>query len=623
MLARDSHRKLIQKSWNRSHMSGVDQDRAMNDILNGGELRDRQNELKKFFHVTDEILQNLFSQLRKSDFMVIVSDPDGYIVNSIGEPPFSERAKNVWLNTGANWTEGVKGTNAIGTALIEKEPVSVVGEEHFCKENHFLTCYAAPLYSPTGELLCILDVSGDVHHHHPHTLGMVIATAQACQARLLLQQTKDELTLALNENNTLLNEAHQPLITINESGIITKLNLHAAKILGGTIQDCVGQPLTKWFKEETNEILSGGKSTTTITMKSNREGSHQKWVAHAIVDKRKRIYRGLLKPLIKQHEASASFIRDEIVSDCPHVKKVFTRAKAIAPTNATVLIQGETGSGKELVAQTVHQSSGRTGPFLAVNCGAIPDHLIESELFGYEKGAFTGAHPEGKKGKFEAADGGTLFLDEIGELPLSSQTVLLRVLEEKQVTRIGGHRPRQINVRIVAATNRDLITEINKGNFRSDLYYRLCEFELRIPPLRKRKDQQKLIHFFLIKTADEMGISGLNIDDRGMKKLLTYHWPGNIRELKQVIRQACYNAYLVRHSKTISIYDIHLPQGSNYADTLESHEEKAISNALEKTKGNISASARLLGISRTTMYRKISQYNELKDLIKQLKGAHK
>ncbi|PTX61879.1 transcriptional regulator of acetoin/glycerol metabolism [Melghirimyces profundicolus] len=618
MLARDDRSELIHRSRTRSLQSGVDQHRAVNDILKGGELVDRQKELKKFFKVTDDILNQLFLQLRKSDFMILVSDLDGYIVNTWGEPPFSERAKNVWLDTGANWTEGIKGTNAIGTALIEKQPVSVVGNEHFCRENHFLTCYAAPLYAPTGELLCILDVSGDVAHHHPHTMGMVIAASQACQARLLLHHAENELTLTLSENHTLIREHQQPLLSVDENGIITKLNSHAAHILGATIRDCVGQPLNKWFREETKEILSPeGTSTKTVTMKSEKNEKYREWKVQTISDRRKKMYRALLKPV----RANGHSAPENRIADCPRVKKVLDAANAIAQTDATVLILGETGSGKDWIAQTIHRASGRKGPFLAVNCGALPDHLIESELFGYEKGAFTGANREGKTGKFEAADGGTLFLDEIGELPLSSQTVLLRVLEEKLVTRIGGHHPRSVDVRIVAATNRDLSTEIQKGTFRSDLYYRLCEFELKIPPLRERKDLKKLIDHFLGQSADELG-SEMTLDEWALQKLLHYHWPGNIRELKQVIRQSCYQTFFVNHSQRITIDEIRLPQGGKNEYLLESQEEKTIERVLEKTKGNISEASRLLGISRTTLYRKINQYGNLKELRSRLKGVH-
>ncbi|GGE29929.1 sigma-54-dependent Fis family transcriptional regulator [Marinithermofilum abyssi] len=625
-------RNLIDQSWKRSLKLGVDQHRTVNEILKGGELLDRRDELKEFFKATNDILEQLLLQLKKSNFMVIVSDPDGYIVNTWGEPPFSERAKNVRLDTGANWNERVKGTNAIGTALYEKKPISVVGEEHFCKENHFLTCYAAPLYSPTGELLCILDVSGDAQYHHPHTMGMVVAAAQACQARLLLQQTKNELILALNENDILMDEHHQPLLSVNESGIITRLNQQAAQILGRSISDCIGKPLSNWFREETDEILSSNsQSTKVLSLQSEDSEEQTKWVVHSVLDNRKRVYRGIVKPIPKKN---TQVKRSQLVNECPKMKKVISAAKAIAPTKATVLIQGETGSGKEWVAQTVHEASGRNGPFLVVNCGALPEQLIESELFGYEKGAFTGANKEGKKGKFEAADGGTLFLDEIGELPLASQVVLLRVLEEKHVTRIGGHRPRPVDVRIVAATNRNLPSEIQKGTFRADLFYRLCEFELHIPPLRKREDIQQLINFFIEKTANELGVDKLYLDNSGLKKLKTYHWPGNVRELKQVVRQSCYNAYILRESWVITANDIDLPflrqSGEIYTrlyddkgSLLEDQEEKTIKEVLKNTKGNIAESARILGISRTTLYRKLNQYETLKVLQRRMKDEGK
>lgn len=301
-----------------------------------------------------------------------------------------------------------------------------------------------------------------------------------------------------------------------------------------------------------------------------------------------------------------------IVASCPKVKQVLTLVRQIAETNATVLIQGETGTGKDIIAREIHRKSGREGPFIVVNCGAIPQALIESELFGYEKGAFTGANQKGHKGKFEAAHGGTLFLDEIGELPLASQVVLLRAIEEKRITRIGSHEAKSVDVRIIAATNRDLVQAIKQNRFRADLYYRLNEIEVKLPPLRERSDLPLLIDHFLNEIAAELHIRKPVIDQSAVAKLARHPWPGNIRELRHVIRQAVYHVHFVKRGDTVSEGDIALSSspGQKYDQAVAS-EKETIAQAIRQAEGNLSKAAKRLHIGRTTLYRKLKQYPEL------------
>lgn len=611
---------VIVSSWERSKTLGVDPIKIENELLGGAELKDRVDQLRDFFRASHPILERLYSQLKKTSFMILVSDVDGYILRSWGEYPFAEKAKKVWLDAGANWNEHIKGTNAIGTALIEKKPVSVIGKQHFCRENHFLTCYASPLYSPSGKLLGILDVSGDARDHHIHTLGMVTAAAQACQSQLLLENKQHELTLALQETEDIFKKMTQPLISLDESGIITRINQAAADILQRPLQCCIGQPLSHWFHCE--DLLSpNGPSVKKITLHPNYKGETKTWVAQTVQDQRRKNFRVLLSPAKSRNLMKAKQIEHKSgwVYDCPKVKQVLQTVTAVAQTEASILIQGETGSGKEGIAQEIHRASGREGPLITINCAAIPEQLIESELFGYEKGAFTGAGKEGQTGKFEAAHGGTLFLDEIGELPLSSQAVLLRVLEEKVVTKIGSHQPKQVDVRIVAATNRNLVEEVQNKRFRADLYYRLCEFEIKLPPLRERSDLFSLADFFLQKVAQEIGLKEITLDHMTKKKIQHYHWPGNIRELRQVLRQAAYKAHFIRQSTRISVEELWLSRDHTPMLLLRDQEVETIIQAIQTADGNLSKAAQLLGISRTTLYKKINQYPQISKVREQIK----
>jgi len=626
-------------SWKRSKQYGVNPHKADNDLLSKEELKERRNQIQEWLSASSDILNQVYGMLRKSPYMVIVSDRDGYLIATWGDPPFTERARQVWLDEGANWHERVKGTNAIGTALAEKRPISVVGEQHYCEENRFLTCYATPIYSPTGELLGVLDISGDARMHHPHTMGMVMAVAQACQTRMLLQNIRRELILSFREADTLAEGYGRPLISVDANGLITRINQEGARLLNTVQSECIGQPLTRWFDPKDAQALLSLKDSVEITVKTQ---SGKSWIARPVLDERNHIHRVLLSPpstIGKENsprlaprsastEKTVHISLEKGISSCPKFQKVLKLAIHVARTNATVLLRGETGTGKDLIAREIHKRSGRSGPLVVVNCGAIPESLLEAELFGYEKGAFTGARKEGHPGKFEAAHKGTLFLDEIGEMPLASQAALLRILEEKHVTRIGSNRPIPVDVRIIAATNRDLGREVRENRFRADLYYRICEVEICLPPLRERSDLLQLAEYFLEQVAGELDIDPPHLGDDVREMLLRYHWPGNIRELRQVLRQAVFRAHFIRDASSLSPEDLVFSQAntsSSRAQTigmhssprpvsLEEQEAETIAQALRISRGNLSKAARMLGIGRTTLYRKLNRYPNLKDI---------
>ncbi len=329
----------------------------------------------------------------------------------------------------------------------------------------------------------------------------------------------------------------------------------------------------------------------------------------------------LIERLLQSRELAreVSYLRKELkkryrfhdlVSKSPKMQQIFEFARTVAKSNSNILILGESGTGKELLARAIHNESPRAnGPFVAVSCVAIPDTLLESELFGHEKGAFTDAITQ-KKGKFELAHGGTLFLDEIGDISPKMQLALLRVLEEKEFTRVGGTKPIRVDVRIIAATNRNLQKAVEEGRFREDLYYRLNVITIQLPPLRERKeDIPLLVQHFIEKFNIQMGKRVERISDEALRILMQYDWPGNVRELENVIERAM----VIARGNAITPEDIQLPslgpsQVPEQDKTLEAVEKAHIQRILNETNWNIQRSAQILGIDRTTLYNKIKKY---------------
>jgi len=313
----------------------------------------------------------------------------------------------------------------------------------------------------------------------------------------------------------------------------------------------------------------------------------------------------------KISKGQAIYTFEKIIGKNEGFLKIIEYAKKIADSKSTVLITGESGTGKEIFAQSIHNySNRREKPFIAVNCGAIPGTLIESELFGYEEGAFTGAKKGGAAGKFEQAHGGTIFLDEIGEMPLDMQIKLLRVIEEGVINRIGSGKHTPVSVRIIAATNKDLKLEMEKGNFRKDLFYRINVLPIGLPSLRERKeDIEPLINYYMTKTSKRLNKKMVNISKEDMRRLINYHWPGNIRELENVIELIINTEEVQLNSLDKSFFKEEKELCFNSSFTLEQVEKLHISNVLRESKGNVSTAAKNLNIGRNTLYRKIEKYN--------------
>ncbi|WP_025027134.1 sigma-54-dependent Fis family transcriptional regulator [Caldalkalibacillus mannanilyticus] len=464
----DSAPPYVLTSWKRCQNNGLIPDQPTNDqIISGRKLQEiKQNHTLLLQHAIP-LIQRLLPVLKRNQQIILLVNPDGDIIHHEGDPTFASQAQAIQLQTGANWHENRKGTNAIGLALIEKEAMIVEGSQHFFTENHGISCASSPIFSSSGELVGVINISGPPTQDYLSALTLVCLTAERIQTQLLLAEAKLEHSLMLQEWEYTANLLSTPVITMDREQRILRANQSAKKMIG---QDCIGKRLEK---------------PHSFFLKTIEDHTSKLWRSIAIH-----------QPVKKKENKSYQF--EDIFATCPSILKVKGIAKKAALTDFPLLLLGESGTGKELFAQAIHQQSLRQGqPFIAVNCSAIPDSLVESEFFGYVRGAFTGANTEGSIGKVEAAHEGTLFLDEIGDMSLRAQATLLRVIQEQTITPVGSVHAKPIDVRIIAATHRDLLAEVKAGRFRADLYYRLKGIQILLPPLRKRTDIIELAEHLL------------------------------------------------------------------------------------------------------------------------------
>lgn len=623
----------VANSWQRCRSLKVNPHSAGTAaVVNQVMLRERLYAKQQLVKVARPFMDNLYSFVKGSGFQVVLTDEHGFLLDVQGDTVITERTRQVHLCPGGDWSEAAKGTNAIGTAIVEKKPVQIFAWEHFCEPNHFLTCSAAPVFDPEGLLIGILDISGDYRYANAHTLGMVVAAVNAIENQLRLQKATNKLYMAYRYSSTLLESMSDGLVSIDTNGIVTEMNSRGGEILGITPQHAKGKHINNVLKRPAPmlQVLTTGtgyddaeitleavgkKIYSSATLLRDDAGATIGAVA---------VLREAREKLQPQPRRQPPFVRprysfDDIIGESAALLETKEWAKMAAFSPSTVLLNGESGTGKELFAQAIHNASPRRErPFVALNCAALPESLIESELFGYEEGTFTGARKGGQSGKFELADGGTVFLDEIGDMPLSVQAKLLRVIQEKKVSRIGSAEERPVDIRIIAATHKDLGAEVQQGNFRQDLYYRLNVLAIRIPALRERMDDIPLITRHLArKIASKLERDDIRVADDFIAKIRCHHWPGNIRELENSIERAVIRAG-AGGSLTADLvnFDCSAPLQTAAPEaappreikSLRDMEKDAIIDALALCDGNIQKVSIKLGIGRNTLYRKIKEY---------------
>lgn len=628
-------RPLMLESWQRCLAQGLQPIQGKAPIiLPNAAIEDYLTD-NPLFPLLEPLLMKLKDVAVDSGHMVVFCNPNGDIVYLDGDVSLRSKAEEMNFIVGASWAEQNIGTNAIGTALVSGTPLQVFAGEHYCQDVHKWACSAAPIRDPaTQKILGVIDLTGSWNVIHPHSLSAVVSTAHAVEERLRHQLKFEQFKTLEYYLETISLKPTIPMIALDRGCSVIKAS-----------------PLLYeygWIDGK-NRLLGCPDFSFPITAKQawETEGKNGKWyfelVPHfdenrpigAIVQVSPPCLTARSKMTVQTnptYPTKHSF--SGMIGRSPQFQSVLEEARSSANTDFPVLIEGESGTGKELLAQSIHAASSRaSGPFVAVNCGAIPKELAASEFFGYEEGTFTGSSKGGRAGKFQQADGGTIFLDEIGEMPLDLQTILLRVLEEGEVVRLGGRKAIRLNVRVIAATNQDLLTAIENGKFRRDLYYRLNILSLQIPPLRERKeDVGLLIEHHLKQASMEVGRAPLLVDAEAMELLKAYRWPGNVRELRNfayrmvtkvagdyVTATNLPSSMLTKQIKEEEVLQtfeqpIHLTRMQHQPiekPSLKHQEIQTILTVLKELNGNVTEAAKRLGIHRSTIYRKLGN-----DLIK-------
>ena len=590
-----------------------------------------KDELQKKFSLNRELIltaapymEQLCDFVKGSNFFALLLDSEGCILNAIGDEAILSEAFNIKMIPGAYMDENNIGTNAMSISLQVDYPVQISGQEHYIKAYHKWTCSAARIHGENGKLLGVLNLTGYTKGAHPHTLGMVAAASNAIEQMLKIKECNRALTVTKKHMDTMFHSMPTGIVTCDIDGNILLLNKKMLNLYGyeyNTLKVMKMSELVVNWDAIKRSLLSGKEIfNEDVYIKIQSSQIQVNLCAYSVYDSNRNIeeiicvfeeIKKIRKFAGKIMSGQAIYTFDKIIGKDESFIKIIDYAKKIADSKSTILIMGESGTGKELFAQSIHNYSNRVEePFIAVNCGAIPRELIESELFGYEEGAFTGAKRGGYAGKFEISDGGTIFLDEIGEMPIDMQTKLLRVIEEGVITRIGGQKQIYVNTRIIAATNKELKKEVEDGNFRKDLYYRLNVLPIYLPPLRERRDDIiPLIKHLMAAISKRLNKKPVNIPEDYLKKMIEYNWPGNIRELENVIELIINTEALplnVFSEKVAGIEQFIPVQREDLS--MKQVEKEHILKIINKYDGNISQSALVLGMGRNTLYRKLDEY---------------
>ncbi|MEY8001089.1 sigma-54-dependent Fis family transcriptional regulator [Clostridium sp. Mt-5] len=611
--------KELQRSHERCKKLGIQKNQVFSKkIICDTELQKKFTFNRNLILTAEPYIENLMNFVRGSNFFILLTDKEGCILNAIGDEKILSKSFSMKMIPGAFMNEENIGTNAMSMVIKNNKPIQISGNQHFIYEYHKWTCSAAPIRDRYGNLIAVLDLTGYIESVHSHTLGMVIAASNAVEEMLKIKEYEIINNINNKYKKTVFNFIPMPIITSDADGKIEICNEKALSILGNNRVKVSGMKdiIENWINVKKDIYL--GKSVSeevNIHVSKNRVRCHL--TANPIYNSEKNaieiiyVFEGI-KDIKRKNNDQAYYTFDKILGEDENFIKVIEYSKKISGSKSTILIIGESGTGKELFAQSIHNYSSRSeGPFIALNCGAIPEQLMESELFGYEEGSFTGAKKGGNPGKFELADGGTIMLDEIGEMPLDMQTKLLRVVQEGVITKIGSSRSIPIDVRIIAVTNKDLKKEVELGRFRKDLYYRLNVLPIYLPPLRERKsDIILLVKHFMSSISKKLGKKDFIISEEYLRKMIKYDWPGNIRELKNVVELIVNsggipaNYFGEEECDDKIILDI-----NDECLKLDYIEKLHLAKVLRRFKGNITHSADALGIRRNTLYNKIKKYN--------------
>ncbi|MBI5113804.1 MAG: sigma-54-dependent Fis family transcriptional regulator [Rhodovulum sp.] len=655
----------ILRSWQRCVRHGLDAcRRPVVDPPGAAELRHLHGQHERLRRLSRPELEVLHGDARRCGSVVILTGPDGTVLDLVGDPSFAGRAARVDLRPGVSWSETATGTNAIGTALVERRPVAVHGREHWFDHHRILACAAAPLVDPRGRLAGVLDLSGPATDRHRHALALVRLVARQIEHRFFADGFAHCTVLRLHRDAALIGTVHEGILVFDDGCLVAadrtglalvghdwaaldrlclddltggtpdpaassddgprRLRGIDGSVLFGRVSPPHRRPVGRAARRDT--VVAGEtaqEASAAPARRHDRAGDAVTTAAPAAAAHRRPV------------DPSAGRVVEPILGD--EMRAALARTVRLVDAGIPVLLLGETGSGKEVFARRVHAESGRSGkPFVAVNCAALPEGLIEAELFGYEAGAFTGARRDGAKGLLRRADGGILFLDEIGDMPLVLQSRLLRVLQDKEVSPLGGGRPVPVDFALICATHQPLGALLAAGGFRQDLYFRIAQYVVEQPPVRRHPDRRSLVRTLWRRLGGDD--AGLVLAPETERLLAAYEWPGNFRQLVGVLRTlmvlsdadgvvtpdllpadlrttaaggaapSTLTAFAAPEPPPDSV-PAPRPTGDGEADPqsggLADQMRRAMHRALEESGGNVSRAARRLGIDRSTYYRRL------------------
>ncbi|MEN5207230.1 sigma-54-dependent Fis family transcriptional regulator [Stenotrophomonas terrae] len=587
----------ILQSWRRCQRSGllVDAEPAL-EPLPGHNLRELRERHERLWRLARAELDGLAAHTASTGSMVLLTDESGWILSAEGSAGFLDKAGRVALMPGVCWSESAVGTNAIGTAIVEGRAVEVRGGEHYFAPHGILSCSAMPIHNPHGQLAGVLDISGPASVQQMHAMGLARLAANRIEHRFFENGLGECELLRLHHDRTLLGTAGEALLGFRNGRLVAAngvglrlFGLERGDIGRASYEALFEVPLSRMrdegmLQDRSGRVLHGQLDAPTQPTRTRAAGATQP----------------LARPLPTTVAAPA------VVFDAAQREQLL-RAGRVLEAGLPVLLQGETGTGKEVAARALHAQGSRSGkPFVAVNCAALPEGLIEAELFGYEEGAFTGARRQGSQGLLRQAQGGVLFLDEIGDMPLALQPRLLRVLQDRELSPLGGGKPVKLDFMLICATHCDLQQAMDEGRFRSDLYYRIADHVLRLSPLREAQDRAQLLQAMWLPLAQ-----GRVLSVEAERALVAYDWPGNLRQLAACLRT------LVALTEAAAVIDMELLPEYLHQATRRAAAAPVVDGSLQELAldvmrqtlaacdGNVSLAAKRLGVNRSTLYRRL------------------
>jgi transcriptional regulator of acetoin/glycerol metabolism len=592
----------ITRSWRRcldQHRLDPASRRAP-DVLEHPRLKDHRAPLEHIIAVARWQMNSLHQQVGRDGHVVLLTDARGVAIDSVFNDAEQAEFQRSGLWLGSVWSEETEGTNGVGTCLVERRHVTIRRDEHFRGKHVGLTCSASPIFDSKGELLAVLNLSSvrpeTSLQQHYQAMALTNLSARLIESCFFLGDDPHRYLLRFHPEAGFVGLLGEGLLSFDEQARICSVNQAALDLLGVSREQWIGQPLASLLETPIEQVLSQASAQPSVCWPMRLQDG--------------RLFYGQLRaplrtaPLVIPAAPKVNDLR--VCLEDPRLQRGFARALRVLERDVPVFLQGETGTGKEAFAAALHRASARANqPFVAINCAAIPESLIESELFGYRGGSFTGARKDGMVGKLEQADGGILFLDEIADMPLALQTRLLRVLEERQVVPLGGASARPLDVRLISASHQDLQACVADGRFREDLFYRVGGFAVQLPPLRERSDKGSLLDLLL---REEAKGAQVQLEPGVRERLLSHPWPGNVRQLRTCLRTLVALAWEGR----ITLDDVEELLPTQPIDSPENplhlSEKQTLLSLIEAEHWHIARVADRLGISRNTLYRKLRHH---------------